>query len=288
MYRRVGSGRLDGMLTVPVRLLGDTDVAEVRRLLDATPYAAAQVAERISSGGLAWWRHEARIFGYGRRLSSVCWVGANVVPVLASVPAATAFAELMAGEPRGCSSIVGSADAVLAMWERLVPHWGQARDVRGCQPLLATDRPATVRPDPQVRLVRLDEVAALYPAAVAMYTEEVGVPPAADGDPSYHDRVLDLVRARRAYASFVNGRVVFKAEVAVVTRHTAQIQGVWVDPRWRGRGLATGGMAAVVDDVLRRVAPTVSLYVNDYNEPARRAYARCGFREVGTFATVLF
>ena len=277
------------MLTVPVRLLGDTDAADVRRLLDAAPFAGAQVAERVSSGGLAWWRHEARIFGYGRRLSSLCWVGANVVPVNASPPAAAAFAELIAGEPRGCSSLVGSADAVLAMWERLSPRWGPARDVRACQPLLVTDRPSTaVRPDPQVRPVRPDEVAALYPAAVAMYTEEVGVAPAADGDPSYHDRVLDLVRAGRAYARFVNGRVVFKAEVAVVTRHTAQIQGVWVDPQLRGRGLATAGMAAVVDDVLRRVAPTVSLYVNDYNEPARRVYARCGFREVDTFATVLF
>jgi predicted GNAT family acetyltransferase len=47
-------------------------------------------------------------------------------------------------------------------------------------------------------------------------------------------------------------------------------------------------MAAVVRDALRRVAPTVSLYVNDYNTPARRVYARCGFREVGSFATVLF
>ena len=48
------------------------------------------------------------------------------------------------------------------------------------------------------------------------------------------------------------------------------------------------GMAAVVRDALRRVAPTVSLYVNDFNTPARRAYARTGFRQVGTFATVLF
>jgi predicted GNAT family acetyltransferase len=32
----------------------------------------------------------------------------------------------------------------------------------------------------------------------------------------------------------------------------------------------------------------VSLYVNDYNTPARRVYARCGFRSEGTFATVLF
>jgi len=283
-----GSGTLDGMLTVPLRLLGDTDAADVRRLLDSAPFAGAQVAERVSSGGLAWWRHEARIFGYGRRLASLCWVGANLVPVLATQPAAAAFAELIAGELRGCSSIVGSADAVLTMWDRLAPLWGPARDVRACQPLLATDRPSSVPADPHVRPVRPDEVAALYPAAVAMYTEEVGVPPAADGDPSYHDRVLDLVRTGRAYARFAGGRVVFKAEVAVVTRHTAQIQGVWVDPRCRGRGLATAGMAAVVDDVLRRVAPTVSLYVNDYNEPARRAYARCGFREVGTFATVLF
>lgn len=277
------------MLTVPVRLLGDTDAAEVRRLLDAAPYAGAQVAERVTSGRMAWWRHEARIFGYGRRLGSLCWVGANVVPVLASQPAAGAFAELVAGEARGCSSIVGSAEAVLEMWTRLAPAWGPAREVRGCQPLLVADRPAPgVRPDPDVRLVRSDEVHALYPAAVAMYTEEVGVAPAADGDPSYYDRVLDLVRARRAYARFSNGRVVFKAEVAVVTRHTAQIQGVWTDPEFRGRGIATAGMAAVVEDVLRRIAPTVSLYVNDFNEPARQVYARCGFRQVDTFATVLF
>jgi uncharacterized protein len=279
------------MLTVPVRLLGDSDVAEVERLLDREPYAGAQVAERINAGRAAWWRHEARLFGYrpSRRLEAMCWVGANLVPVGAPTIAATAFAELVAREQRGCSSIVGTSESVLTMWEQLAPRWGPARDIRGCQPLLATGRPAdAVQPDPQVRRVRRDEVRALYPAAVAMYTEEVGVPPAGEGDLSYRERVVDLVRAGRAYARFVDGAVVFKAEVAVVTRHTAQIQGVWVDPQWRGRGIATAGMAAVVKDVLRRMAPTVSLYVNDYNEPARRAYARCGFRQVGTFATVLF
>jgi predicted GNAT family acetyltransferase len=99
--------------------------------------------------------------------------------------------------------------------------------------------------------------------------------------------VRELVRARRAYAKFVGGRVVFKAELAVVTRHTAQVQGVWVAPEWRGRGIGTGAMAAVVRDALRRVAPSVSLYVNDYNTPARRVYERCGLRQTDTFATVL-
>lgn len=279
------------MLTVSARLLGDAERGAVERLLDRDPYAGAQVAERVSAAGLAWWRQEARVFGYGprRHLESLCWLGANLIPVHASPPAVAAFADLIGAEPRTCSSIVGSAEAVIDLWSRLASSWGPARDVRPCQPLLAVQAPPSITPDPDVRLVRPDEIDLLFPASVAMYTEEVGVSPTADGGArSYRDRVGDLVHAHRAYARIVNGRVIFKAELAVVTRHTAQIQGVWTAPEWRGRGLARAGIAAVVLDALRRVAPTVSLYVNDYNVPARRVYERCGFQQVGTFATVLF
>ncbi|GIL26165.1 GNAT family N-acetyltransferase [Actinocatenispora comari] len=279
------------MLTVPVRLLGDTDRADVHRLLDAEPIAAAQVAERVEAGGLTWWRTGARVFGYGApgRLESLCWLGANMIPVRAGADAIAGFAELARREGRRCSSIVGESGAVLQLWERLAPHWSPAREIRACQPLLMTADPAPIAPDPGVRLVRSNEVGTLFPASVAMYTEEVGVSPIAEaGGRVYRQRVAELVRSRRAYARFVDGRVVFKAELAVVTRHTAQVQGVWVAPEWRGRGLGAAGMAAVVADALERVAPTVSLYVNDYNTAARRVYERCGFRAVGAFATVLF
>lgn len=279
------------MRTVPVRLLGDNDRAEVERLLEADPFAGVQVAERVTAAGLSWWRLEARVFGYGsrRRLESLCWAGANLIPVLAGSAAIDAFAELLAGEARPCSSIVGSADAVLGLWQRLRPYWDAPRDVRPCQPLLATGSPAPVPFDPQVRLVRPDEIDLVYPASVAMYTEEVGVSPVVDGGEfAFRNRIAELVEAGRTYARFVDGRVVFKAELAVVTARTAQVQGVWTAPEWRGRGFGTAGVAAIVNDTLRRTAPTVSLYVNDYNAAARRVYARCGFREVGTFATVLF
>ena len=279
------------MLTVPVRQLGESERRAVERLLDLDPFAGAQVAERVAARGLAWWRAEGRILGYGARrsLESICWLGGNLTPVLANESAVAAFAEQLATEERICSSIVGRADAVLGLWDRLADHWGPARDVRANQPLLAADALPQVAADPEVRQVRAGEVDRLFPAAVAMYTEEVGVSPLTeDGGRAYRRRVADLVRAGRAYARFVDGRVVFKAELAVVTRRTAQIQGVWVAPEWRGRGIATAAMAAVVRDALLRVAPTVSLYVNDFNLPARRVYERCGFRPVGTLATVLF
>ena len=63
------------------------------------------------------------------------------------------------------------------------------------------------------------------------------------------------------------------------------MQGVWLDPALRGRGLAAPAMAKVVQ-LARTIAPTVSLYVNDYNKPARATYARVGFTDVGEFATI--
>jgi predicted GNAT family acetyltransferase len=84
-----------------------------------------------------------------------------------------------------------------------------------------------------------------------------------------------------------DGSVVFKADLGSVSTAVAQVHGVWVDPRFRGRGLAAPAMAAVVTGALRDIAPTVSLYVNDYNAPAVAAYQRVGFTQVGTFATVL-
>jgi predicted GNAT family acetyltransferase len=279
------------VLTVPIRQLGETERATVEQILDRDPYAGAQIAERVTSHGLNWWRADGRIYGYGtgRRIESLCWSGAHLVPVCATATAVAAYADLLGSEPRLCSSIIGRADAVLALWDRLGGHWGPARDVRPHQPLLvATDDPV-LPADPDVRLVRPDEVDLLFPAAVAMYTEEVGVSPLVDdGGRGYRRRIVELVKAKRAYARFVDGEVVFKAELAIVTRRTTQVQGVWVAPQWRGRGIASAAMATVVRDALRRVAPTVSLYVNDYNTPARRAYANCGFRSAGAFATVLF
>jgi hypothetical protein len=137
--------------------------------------------------------------------------------------------------------------------------------------------------------VRPEELDALLPAAVAMFTEEIGVSPLRiDGGAGYRARLAELVRAGRALAWFEGGQVVFKAEIGAVSRAACQVQGVWVAPEHRGAGIGAAGTAAVVEYARSVLAPVVSLYVNDYNAAARAAYRRVGFREVGEFASVLF
>jgi predicted GNAT family acetyltransferase len=279
--------------TNTVRMLDERDVGDVLDLLGKDPVANVFVTSRVEAFGLDPWRLGAEMWGYSDRetgrLVALCYSGANLVPVGALPDAVRAFSERARRQGRRCSSIVGARDAVAPMWRYLLQHWGEARDVRPDQPLMATSRPAAVGGDPRVRRVRPDEVDILLPACVAMFTEEVGVPPdAGDGGAMYRQRVAEIVASGRAFALFEGDQVVFKAEVGAATAAACQVQGVWVDPAVRGRGIGTAGMATVVDETLKSIAPIVSLYVNDYNVPARRAYAKVGFADVGAFMSVLF
>jgi len=275
----------------PLRLLTDHDRDEVLALCDRDAVTNVFVSSRIRAAGLDPARLGAQVWGYqdNGRLVSVCYSGANLVPVAATADSVAAFAERARLQGRRCSSIVGPAAAVGELWRLLAPYWSWPREIRAVQPVMAISRPPLARPDPLVRLARPDEIDVLLPACIAMFTEEVGVSPIGpDGGAAYRTRVMELVRAGRSFTRIERDQVIFKAEIGAVTPLACQVQGVWVPPALRGRGHAVAGMAAVVTAALRSIAPVVSLYVNDFNVPARAAYRRVGFTEAGTFTSVLF
>src|ERR1700729_4285059 len=51
-----------------------------------------------------------------------------------------------------------------------------------------------------------------------------------------------LLRPGPSFARIEGGRVVFKAEIGSVPPQVCQVQGVWVPPDLRGRGIASHGM----------------------------------------------
>jgi hypothetical protein len=273
------------------RVLRTRDLPDLLDLLNRDPVTNVFVASRVEAVGLEPDRLGAEIWPHvvNGELVAACYVGANLVPIGADSEAVAEFAHRARKQGRRCSSIVGPAEMVEPMWRALSPDWGPARDARLCQPLLTIDRAPDCQPDPAVRRVREDELDVLLPASISMFTEEVGISPVAgDGGATYRSRVAELVAAGRSFARIETGAVIFKAEVGAVTRAACQIQGVWVEPGRRGHGMSAAGMAAVVQACRRDIAPVVSLYVNDFNEPARRSYERVGFTQAGTFASILF
>ena len=289
------SGRQTSLSAEPgalVRQLAQPDRDRALRLLATDPVENLFVAARIDGFGLDPIRMGCTVWGYerGDNLVSLCHVGSNVVPVGIDQTIAVAFAERI-GRRRGAAAIMGEAGQVellhTVLSERWGDSWGQARDVRPSQPLMVIERPAGCDPDPRVRQMTLADFDAYYRAAVAMYTEEVGVSPL-DASGSYARYVRSLIEQRRAFGIVdERGEVIFKSDVGSALGPVCQVQGVWLQPGLRGQGLSIPAMAAVLE-MCRLRWPTVSLYVNDYNTRARRLYERVGFRTVGKLATVLY
>jgi uncharacterized protein len=269
------------------RQLGARDRADVLRVLDADPIATCMVAARVQDLGVEPRSINGELWSRGGPDESLCFSGANLVPLRGGIGDLRAFADRATRFPRMCSSLVGRAELTLPLWEMLESDWGPAREVRAEQPLLALAARPLVEPDPAVRLVRMDELETYLVAAVEMFIEEVGIDPrAGDGGRGYRRRVAGLIASGRAFARFEDGEVVFKAEIGSASRQVGQIQGVWVHPDHRGGGLGASGTAAVAAAVMA-AGRTASLYVNSFNHAARRAYQRVGFTQVATFSTIL-
>lgn len=279
------------------RALTTRDAALVRGLLAADPVGNLFVASRVEAGVL-WSGAPATLYGWpAENPRHLLHAGSNLVPVIGpcdpaeQAAAIAAFVETV-GPNRWCQSIVGYSEVALALHRacgiRSRSYAGQ-REIRPRQPLMVT-RAATPQPsEAPVRRITMDEFTSYLGAAVAMYTEEVGVDPASGGGRgSYRAHCQGLVESGRAWGIVDNaGNVVFKADVGISCGGIAQVQGVWLDPRLRGRGLAAPAMA----EATRRILDdhdVVSLYVNDFNTRAVRTYLRIGFTVAGQFATVLY
>lgn len=282
---------IDNLMTGVVRGIGSSDLGQVQALLALDPVVNCFVASRVNIAGTDPWRLGGDLWGYftDDRLHSLVYVGANLIPIATTATSRAAFADRLRPLPRRCSSFVGPAEEVQDLWRLLEPAWGPAREVRTKQPFLALSSPPLVAADERVRLVVLAELDLLVPACVEMFTDEVGVSPVTGGVAGgYRARIAEMIRAGHALARIDDGEVIFKAEIGSATEAACQVQGVWVAPAHRGRGLAAPGMAAVVNIAQASISASVSLYVNDFNYPARKAYDRVGFTQSETFTTVLF
>lgn len=249
--------------------------------------------EELVSAGTADTEFSAQI--HGSEVAALVWHGVSLSVMGAQ--RRNDIAELArhgARFRRRFSSIVGEASVVREAWRAVQFRLGPAREVRDPQPLLEWAGPASAAesaretPDLAVRQARLEEERLVFPAAVAMFREEVGTDPLrADGGRAYAARVRSLIASGRTYVVRENDTIVFKADVGARFGAVSQIHGVWVDPEYRGRGIASEAMASVARLVAEQHSPRVTLYVNEFNVPARRAYENAGFVQGGELATVL-
>ncbi|WP_026554035.1 DUF4081 domain-containing GNAT family N-acetyltransferase [Arthrobacter sp. 35W] len=279
------------LVQTPVHKLVHEDTEALRALVAADPVANVFLASQLEATGTAVPDIPGAVaLGYfdGDKLRAACWVGSNVVPVGANEVQARAFGQWLVSSRRTFASIFGPAEAVLPLFAELEADGMHELEVRANQPLLALAGPPAIPANELLAPSLAENFPQILTAAAAMFEEEVGYSPFLGGPEHYRRRVQELIRNGHSLSHCGHdGQVIFKADLGAVSSAATQVQGVWMNPAYRGLGMSAGYMAAVVL-LAQKFAPITSLYVNAYNTRARAVYERVGFEQVGTFATVLF
>jgi hypothetical protein len=276
-----------------VRPLERQDEAIALEALDRNPVRDVFIASRILHDGALTSLGPSPLWGAfaDGELHGLLHVGPNLVPATDDEDACEALAHA-AGGLYPTRMLVGERVTVELLWSIVGGSYPAPREVRRRQFVYAVepdglDREAAGAGPGLARLAERSDEDRVLKLSAAMYTEEMGENPMARDPDGYRRRVRMLISRGWTYVYDVGGQLQFKMDVGCASRHTAQIQGVFVPPELRGRGVGTTAMAACCDLAFGRHR-NLSLYVNDFNTHAVALYERIGFhREPYDFQTIM-
>jgi predicted GNAT family acetyltransferase len=183
----------------------------------------------------------------------------------------------LARECENTHLILGEQEAIKDFW-RGYSEAGQEFRL-ACRELLFELRcPVAVRETVEgLRLATADDLELVLPAQDAMARAESGVSPLEIDPEGFRRRTARRIAQGRTWLVVEDERLIFKAEVQSETPEVIYLEGVYVDPSARGRGLGARCLSQLCRQLLARV-PALCLLVNEQNQEAHALYRKVGFR----------
>jgi len=114
---------------------------------------------------------------------------------------------------------------------------------------------------------------------------ECGVDPMAKDREGFLKRVMRRIEQGRVYTIFEDGKLIFKADIIAETAETIYLEGIYVHPEHRGRGVGSSALAALTLKLLGRAANICLLSNVDFTA-AHRSYAKAGYKNTDHCTTL--
>ena len=280
------------MVTLPIegrwsiKTLGDDDAAGALAFLRRDPvinvYLISRLLEErfVSSTQIVEVRHNGRVALLASLATNVVLAAHSDAPSDILDGAISVIGERILTRMIPVRAIISPAHLVERLWKQIHTRLDPPTVVRMNQPIYAIS-PGTAHPDlTESRYSTVRDLDALVPAAAAMHKEEVGIDPLERDAVGYRERIRELVEKKRSLVLVRDRTIVAKCEFSAVTPEAVQLMGVWTHPSHRRQGYGTRLLSEVCGH-LGRKGHTVTLFVNDFNQPAIAMYEALGFERIG-------
>ena len=276
---------------VTICALTNSAQAEVVEFLSQRPLHNVILIGLILDNGLVSPLNRGTFYGCRNRageLEGVALIGHATLMETRTDRALAEFANL-ATQCVSTHMIMGESCRVREFWSYYAEGGQPLRKALG-EHLMELRFPFAVLEDVSgLRLATAEDIDLVIPVHAQMAFEESGVNPLETDPLGFRARCLRRIEMGRTWVWIESGELIFKADIVSNTPAVVYLEGVWLNPGYRSKGLGSRCLSQLAKDLLaQNTGASVSVLVNEENSAAIRFYERVGFKHRGIFDTVFF
>ena len=274
-------------MTITVIELTDEDRNEVLGFLAERPVHTVCLAGLIRDNGLVSPHNRGTFYACRNsegRLEAVALIGRATLVEARSTRALQELASIAQSFPR-THMILGEKEKVEKFWNFYADDGQEMR--LACRELLFELRHAMeLREEVKnLRLATLADLDRIAPVQAGLAESESGINPLEVDPEGFRARCARRIEMGRVWVVEEEGRLIFKADVQADTPDVIYLEGVWVNPSERGKGIGRKCIRQLCRDLLVR-STSVCVLVNEDNERAHTFYRMCNFKVRGTYDSI--
>ena len=272
---------------VNVAELTEEDRNEVLAFLSERPVHTVCLAGFIRDNGLVSPHNRGTFYGCRNsegRLEGVALIGHATLIDARTERAMQEFGLLAQGYQR-THIVLGERDRIEQFWNYYADDGQEMRLV--CRELLfelrrAMENREEVEGLRRATLADLDQVA---PVQASMAEQESGLNPLTADPEGFRARCARRIEMGRIWILEEDGKLMFKADIQADTPDVVYLEGVWVNPSDRSKGIGRKCLRQLCQNLLTRTK-AVCVLVNEDNKRAHTFYRMCNFKMRGVYDSI--
>jgi ribosomal protein S18 acetylase RimI-like enzyme len=274
-------------VTLEVRELVEGETNEVLSFLSERPIHTVCMVGFIRDNGLQSEHNRGTFYGCRNsegRLEGVALIG-HATLVETRTRGAMRELALTAQVHDRLHMIMAEQNKIEEFWNQYADE-GQAMR-HACREMLfeLTRSVSNGRKVDDLRLATLKDLDLIAPVHAAMAEAESGVNPLDADRDGFLARCSRRIEKGRVWVIVKDGELLFKSDVQAEASEVIYLEGVYVNPNYRGTGLARRCFGYLCDRLLSRTQ-SICVLANEENESAQAFYRICGFKKISNYDTI--
>jgi GNAT superfamily N-acetyltransferase len=270
-----------------VCLLKDSDEREILEFLAKRPVHTVVMTSFIHDNGIESPNNRGKFYACRNSqgtLEGVALIGHTTLVEAHSETAVAAFARFARESETPIHFMMSDGDTIESFWDYFVDKTRQPRLV--CtERLFEISNAVRPRQSNNLRLATEAELLQVAEAHAEIAFAESGVNPLKRDREGFLKRTLARIEKGRTWVVYENGELLFKADIVAENADVMYLEGIYVNPKLRGKNVAANCLSHLCSILLEKVKH-ICLLSNVEFKNAHRAYLKAGFTMQDTYQTI--